>query len=171
MLKIQGKEIKNVADRKVSIVRTYKGDIKRTSSGKVSGYPLSFLTVGISLVITDVKTEIRTIQQLLLSADKLSIQCDHNGVDFLGDFSVTSQDVDELRDKTESKSTIRIELVSHGTPIKKPDGTYFKVSYATSSISAAFAEIVTVPAGYNLGGASLPNNKLLVLGDVTLTAN
>lgn len=169
MLKIQGKTIDNVASKKVTIVRTYKGDIKRTNAGVVSGYPLSFITVGISVSILDTKDKIRTIQQLLLSDNTLSVQSDHNGVDFLGAFSVTSQSIEELRDKTESKSMLTIEFVNHGTAITKPDGTLFKVMNGTTQLmTASFAQIVTV-SGYKLDGATLPNNKLMVLGDVQLT--
>lgn len=172
MIRIQDREIKNIASRKVTVLRTYKGEIKRTNAGVVTGYPLSFITIGITLTITDTKDEVRKVQQLLLSADKISVQCDYNGVDFLGDFSMTNHNVEELRDKTESKSTITVDLVSHGTAITKPDGTKFKVYYGSSNATASFGEIITLPvaaAGYTLDGATLPNRKIMVLGDITLT--
>lgn len=172
MVKIQGKEIKNIAEKTVTIDRTYRGEIRRAGTGRVVAYPLSFLTVGVSLVITDLKERIKEIQQIILSDDNISLQCDHDGVEFLGLFSVTGQSVTELRNKGETQSTLSIDLVSYGSPITKPDGSYFVISFSdnTNKERASFAQIKNESSfeNYTLNGMDIPNNKLLVLGDCTL---
>lgn len=172
MIKIQGKEIQNVASRAVTIVRTYKGEIERTQTGNVAGYPISYRTVGVTLNIIDDKPKIREIQQIILSADTVKLQADLNGVDFYGDFSVTNHAVEDIRNKGETKSSLTIDFVNDNTKITKPDGTQFKVSYGSSSASAYFAQLLKNNsfANYTLDGMTIPNNTLLVLGDSTLTA-
>lgn len=170
MIKIQGKDITTVSERQVVIVRTFKGEIVRTNLGVVTGYPLSFLTVGVTLSITDTKENIRKLVQIILAHNIIKLECDYNSVQFYGDFSVTSHEVQDLKDKGERSAVLVIELVSHGTALTKPNGTKFTVTYGGSTVQASFAEIITLPAGWKLNGASLPNNKLLVLGDTLLEA-
>lgn len=189
MLKIQNRDFTQyVTDIKVKLVRTYKGDILRTQTGRISAFPTHFITVGIELVFLAEREIIDSLSQLFLSADAVEVQFPYKTLtggtdttyDLKGKFSATAVEAEEVRNKRETHKTLSVSLVSVGTEIIKANGGRFTIKRAGITLVAdcAFARVYKIPNGsaYKLEGANVPTDykvpttaSILVLGDVILT--
>jgi len=169
MFKIQNLDLSTVReDMQLQLVRTYKGEIARTLSGKIVAFPASFITVGFEFRLMGPRSLMIQVQQLLLSADLVTITAEYNGTTIEGKFSCTSVDVTEVRDKGERSLRLTASVVSDGTPITKPGGAPFTVKAGTTTLvaNASFGKVYQLTGGpYKLNGINLPENKVLVLGD------
>lgn len=170
IIKIQDKQFDIVEDIKFKLVRTYKGEILRTISGKIPSFPLSFITVGFDISFLGVKEEIQLLEQLLLSADILTIELTYNFVPIKGNFSMTSHEVEILKDRNYEYARMTASIVSDGSNITKPSGSGFIIKKGASTIASnlPFGKIYKFTQTYYYKGAKLPNNQVLVLGDMEL---
>lgn len=174
LFKVNGKDFGGALSAiQLKLVRTYKGEIGRTQTGRVAAFPLSFVTVGFDAEFFGYRYDMNLLQQLMLSNDVLTLVTDYNGTTIKGAFSCTSNEYTEVRDKHEMRTQLRVSLVSDGTDITKEDGSMFKVRLASSTgtqiTSGAYGKVVTVGAQYKKNGAYLPQGKLLLLGDEIVT--
>ncbi len=174
MLKIQGKDFSHyLEDVELKLVRTYKGEIARTMSGKIAAFPHYFITVGFSLTLMGPRAAVILAQQLLLSANTVKVVSEYNGTTFEGNFSATSVNVVEVRDKKERSLRLTCDIVSDGTDITKVGGAKFSVKYGATTLlsNCSFGKVYSLAATpqYKLNGADLPGNKVLVLGDTEVT--
>ena len=173
MLKVQGKDFGNrLIDIQLKLVRTYKGEIKRTQTGKVAVFPVSFITVGFDLKFLGPRAEMKLLQQILLSDDLVEMTMTYDGTTIKGKFSCTTNEYTEVRDRGESSMMLTISVVSDGSDITNENGTLFTVYDADEAVvkaNCAFGKIYAIGA-YTLNGATLPEGKLLVLGDTTVVA-
>lgn len=173
MFKIQGLDLSPMLENiQVSLVRTYKGEITRTLSGHVVAFPASFITVGFSIQLLGPRANIIQAQQLLLSADIVKIVTTYNGVDIEGNFSCTSNDVQEVKDKADRSLRLSATLVSDGTDITKPGGAYFTIKFGATTLynNCSFGKAYKLPGlPFRNQGVVLPDNRVLVLGDVEVT--
>lgn len=174
MLELQGKEIGvgRLVDLQVQLVRTYKGEINRTQTGKIAAFPNSFITVGLQIVLQGSRSDIKGIEQILLSTDVVDLAVDWTTYSFRGKFSCTSNQVTEMKTRDEATSQLAVSLVSDGTPITKPDGSKFTITRSdATTVQAYYGQVLKLasPQQY-MNGFALPSNELLVLGDATLTA-
>lgn len=175
---IQGKDYgSHLVDVSLKLVRTYLGEVQRTSTGLVTKFPDSFITVGFDLSFTATRQEIQELEQLFLSADLLSIALGWDPYSVSGRFSCTSNAVTYLRDRDESMATLAVSIVSDGSAISSYEGQPFtvKTSANVTVLSPCyFGRVYTVPAQYSTyklgssGGHTLPDGHILVLKDVTL---
>ena len=182
MFNIQGKSYSNyLTGREIALVRTYKGDIKRTQTGKVQSFPTSFVTVGFELNFVGPRAIIDELEQIFLSADVVEMALDYNATQIKGMFSATSTSTRELRDKAERSKSLTVSVVSDGTEITDTSGTPFSVSVGSTVLKpdCYFGQVVEVSTAtdtaYKLNGVLLPKNKkgrqtVLVLGNVVLTS-
>ncbi len=176
-VKIQGFEVKNlVTDIKTKLVRTYKGEIERTQAGIVAAFPISFITPGFDITFKGDREQISAIEQILLSHDLVELIVDRKELNFKGMFSCTGNDKTELRDKGERSIELTVSVVSDGTNITHSTGRAFTVKAGETTIAdnCYFGKIYKVAStysSYKYKGMSLPNSKILILGDTTLTAN
>lgn len=185
MLKIQDRDFSQyLTDIKVKLVRTYKGDILRTQTGKISAFPTSFITVGLDLAFLAERTVIDSIEQLVLSTDVVSVRFPFKTYaadtdDLLGRFSATAVEAEEVRNKNETHKSLALSLVSDGTDITKHTGAKFfiKKDAAVFKSDCSFGKVYKVPSAgtYYLEGAKVPlvydsstTASVLVLGDTTL---
>ena len=173
MFKIQNLDLSNAREEmQIQLVRTYKGDIARTLSGIIVAFPASFVTVGFTFQLLGPRAMIIQVQQMLLSADLVKITAEYNGTNIEGNFSCTSVEVVEVRDKSERSLRLTASVVSDGTPITKPGGTLFTIKVGTTTLisDASFGKVYQLTGGpYKLNGINLPGNKVLVLGDTQVT--
>lgn len=173
MFKVEGKDFSGYLTSKViKLVRTYKGEIKRTQAGLIASFPVSFITVGFDLSFMGLVDDITELEQLFLSADVLSMEIDYNGVDLKGNFSATSNATELLKDKGGRHMTLKLSVVSDGSTITKPSGTGFAVTVdnASTLTDKGFATVQTLSADAYLNGAKLPSKQILILGDTALTS-
>lgn len=173
MFKIQNKDFSNYLEGiQIQLVRTYKGEIARTLTGVISAFPASFITVGFSIQLLGERDIISLAQQLLLTANTLTIIAVYNGTPIKGSFSCTGVEVVEVRDKAERSLRLTASIVSDGTDITKPDGSLFTIKYGGTTLVAncRFGKIYQLSSSmYKLNGADLPDKKVLVLGDTVVT--
>ena len=173
MFMIQNLDLSTVReDMQLQLVRTYKGEIRRTMTGKIVAFPSSFITVGFTFRLLGPRALMIQVQQLLLSADLVTITAEYNNTIIEGKFSCTSVDVTEVRDKGERSLRLTASVVSDGTDITKPGGEPFTVKIGTTTLvaNASFGKVYQLTGGpYKLNGISLPENKVLVLGDTEVT--
>ena len=176
MLKIQGKDFGNYCNGiELQLVRTYKGDINRTQTGKIAAFPTNFITVGFALSFLGPREVIEVIEQILLSDNTVEFVLEYKQTALKGKFSCTSNSSAEARDKNDRSKSLTVSIVSDGTDIVKPDGTRFIVKKEGTSAAlkadCAFGKVYSIPggSGLKLDGAYLPSGKLLVLGDTVLT--
>lgn len=178
MLELQGKEIGSgkLIDFQVQLVRTYKGEIYRTQTGEIASFPNSFVTVGLSIVLQGARADMLQIEQILLSADVLKLAVNWKEYDFSGKFSCTSNQMTELKDSKETISQLSVSLVSDGTPIYDHEGTAFTISVAGTTTpivaGAAYGQVYQLDTpyeGYKFNGFAIPDRKILVLGNVSIT--
>jgi hypothetical protein len=174
MLKIQGKDFSYYLENvELKLVRTYKGEVARTLTGVVVTFPAFFITVGFSLTLMGPRAEVILAQQLLLSANTVKIVSEYNGTTFEGNFSATSVNVVEVRDKKERSLRLTCDIVSDGTDITKVGGAKFSVKYGETTLlsNCSFGKVYALESTpqYKLNGADLPGNKILVLGDTVVT--
>lgn len=168
--KIQGKDFSaNMTDIKLKLVRTYKGEINRTQTGKIAAFPTSFITVGFDMSFIGPRDTINQLQQLLLSADLVEIITNYNGTSLKGKFSCTSNDMTEVRDRKEASLQLNISIVSDGSNITPETASFYTITrQGATSLAGFFGQVINV-GNYKLGGASLPEGKLLCLGNAILT--
>lgn len=174
MLKIQGKDFSHYLENvELKLVRTYKGEIARTLTGLIVTFPAYFITAGFTIQLMGPRATIILAQQLLLSANTVKVISEYNGTTFEGNFSATSVDVVEVRDKDERSLRLSASIVSDGTNITKPGGAAFTIKYGATTLKTPcyFGKVYQLDATpqYKLGGALLPGNKVLVLGDTVVT--
>ncbi len=173
MLELQGKEIGvgKLVDLQVQLVRTYKGEINRTQTGKIAAFPNSFITVGLQIVLQGSRSDIRDIEQILLSTDVVDLAVNWKTYYFRGNFSCTSNQVTEMKTRDEDTAQLAVSLVSDGTPITKLNGSKFSVddALASQTIQAYFGQVIDVTPGANYEDFVLSDGKFLVLGDANLT--
>lgn len=151
------------------LVRTYKGEIRRTQTGLVSSFPLSFVTVGFDVSLLGDREDMRLLEQAVLSSDTFQLETDYDGVTIKGRFSCTSNSYEEVRDKNEEKIRLSLSIVSDGSPITNAQGEKFKVSFEGTTLAEAyFGQVVPVDDGYAKDGVKL-SGQILVLGDEELT--
>lgn len=174
MFKIQNLDLSEIReDMQMQMVRTYKGDIARTLSGIVVAFPASFITVGFSFQLLGARELILQVQQLLLSANLVIITAEYNNTLIEGKFSCTKVEVTEVRDKSERSLRLVATIVSDGTPITKPGGALFTVKVGATILvaDASFGKVYQLTDGpYKLNGVNLPEDRILVLGDMVVTA-
>lgn len=181
MFSIQGKSFEEyLTEKEIKLVRTYKGDIERTQTGKVAAFPTSFITVGFDFTFVADRAIADEIEQLFLSANVLELVFDYEGTTLKGMFSATSTQTTELRDKSERHKSVVVSVVSDGTNITDAQGNLFTIKLGDTVVvsNCAFGKVYTVTNGasYYLRGAKLPksetnanNGTVLVLGNVVLT--
>lgn len=169
MFKIQNLDLSTVReDMQLQMVRTYKGDIARTLSGIIVAFPASFITVGFKFQLLGPRSLMIQVQQLLLSANLVTITAEYNNTNIEGNFSCTNVDISEVRDKSERSLRLTASVVSDGTQITKPGGASFTVKAGATTLvaNASFGKVYQLTGGpYKLNGINLPENKVLVLGD------
>lgn len=169
MLRIQTLNLDNyLEDIQLQLVRTYKGEILRTLTGKVAAFPASFITVGFNIQLLGPRETIIQAQQLLLSADTVLLTATYNGTSIEGKFSCTQNNVVEVRDKGERSLRLTASLVSDGSPITKPGGSPFTIKSGETTLynNCSFGKVYQLTgAQYTLNDIPLPENKVLVLGD------
>lgn len=175
LIKVQGKDFgAYLTHIQLKLVRTYKGEIKRTQTGKVAAFPLSFITPGFSLEFLGPREQMKLLQQLVLSDDLVELILTYDGTTIKGKFSCTDNEYIEVRDRNEKSMTLRLNVVSDGSSITKENGTLFAIKTASTTLLAgcSFGKVYTVPGTttYTLDGAKLPSGKVLVLGDTLLVA-
>lgn len=171
---VQGKDFSQMmTDIQLKLVRTYKGEINRTQTGKIAAFPVSFITVGFDFEFLGLREDVRLLQQLMLSDDVVEIVTNYEGVTIKGKFSCTSNEYTEVRDKNERRVTLRISVVSDGSNITKENGNGFTITRAGTVLGSSyyFGKVYTLASVSYKDGAKLPNNKILVLGDEVLTAS
>lgn len=159
-------------DLQIRLVRTYKGEITRTLTGKVSAFPASFITVGFDVRLLGPRDKIIAAQQLLLSADTLDISLTYEGTNIKGKFSCTNNNLAEVRDHGESHLRLEFSLVSDGSDITKLNGQKFTVKYNSMNIASncSFGKVYKLSGGpYKLNGITLPDSQILVLKDEVVT--
>jgi hypothetical protein len=186
MFTVQGKSYADyLTAREISLVRTYKGDIKRTQTGKVQSFPTSFVTVGFELSFLGPRAVIDELEQIFLSADVVELSLDYNSTNIKGKFSATSTQTRETRDKNERHKSLTVTVVSDGSNITDSSGNAFSVSLKVGQTTTVlkpdcyFGQVVEVSnteTSYKLNGVLLPkNNKsrqtVLVLGNVVLSSS
>jgi len=173
MFKIQNLDLSTVReDMQIQLVRTYKGEIRRTMTGKIAAFPTSFITVGFTFQLMGPRSLMIQVQQLLLSANLVTITAEYNNTNIEGNFSCTGVDVSEVRDKSERSLRLTASVVSDGTPITKPGGALFTIKRGTTNLvtNVSFGKVYQLTGGpYKLNGIDLPENKVLVLGDTEVT--
>ena len=172
--KVQGRDFSQIMTNiKLKLVRTYKGEIVRTQAGKVAAFPVSFITVGFDFEFLGRREEVRLLQQILLSDDLVEIVTDYDGTTIKGKFSCTANEYEELRDKNERSTTLNVSVVNDGSNITKENGNGFTITRAGSSLGSTFyfGKVYTLDSVAYKNGAKLPGNKILVLGDETLTSS
>ena len=171
---VNGKDFGSMlTDIQLKLVRTYKGEIKRTQTGLVAAFPLSFVTVGFEVTLMGLRQDIRLLQQIMLSADTVTLTTDYDGASIKGKFSCTSNQYTEVRDRGEQRTTLSLSLVSDGTNITHSSGRAFQIKTSSGSIigTGYFGKVVHVSTSYKKNGVTLPDGNLLVLGDEILTTN
>ena len=179
--KVQGRDFgAYLTTKELKLVRTYKGEINRTQTGKVASFPTSFVTVGFDVVLVGPRNIMNDLEQIFLSADLVEIIFDYEGTSLKGKFSATTNSAVELKDKAERSKQLSVSIVSDGAGITKADGTKFTVVRGSTTLltDCYFGKVYSITGGtaYKLNGANLPadyrtptKGSLLVLGDTTLT--
>ena len=173
---VNGKDFGSMlTDIQLKLVRTYKGEIKRTQTGVVAAFPLSFVTVGFDVTLMGFREGIRLLQQIMLSADTVTLTTNYDGAPIKGKFSCTSNKYTEVRDKGEQRTTLSLSLVSDGTNITHESGRAFQIRLGSSSgtvIGTGYlGKVMHFSTSYKKNGVTLPDGNLLVLGDDILTTN
>jgi len=171
---VQGKDFsQELTNIQLKLVRTYNGDIRRTLAGKVSAFPVSFITVGFDLVFLGVRNNMNLLQQIMLSSDVVEIVTSYNGTTVKGNFSCTTNDCQEVKDKGERHLQQTISIVSDGSNITKENGSPFTVAIDDDVVlpSVYFGKVYGLNQVAYKSGAKLPSNKILVLGDEVLTSS
>lgn len=171
---INGKDFGSMlTDIQLKLVRTYKGEIKRTQTGLVAAFPLSFITVGFEVTLMGLRQDIRLLQQIMLSADTVTLKTNYDGADIKGKFSCTSNQYTEVRDRGEQRTMLSLSLVSDGTNITHSSGRAFRITTSSGSHIGAgyFGKVVHLSTSYKKDGVELPDGNLLVLGDEILTTD
>lgn len=176
-MKIQGYDFSSYLDDiQLKLVRTYKGEIVRTLTGKVAAFPTSFITVGFDLSFLGPRKILNLLQQVLLSADLIQLETDYNGTSLKGNFSCTKNNLVELRDKGERNMALSISLVSDGSDIKKPSGQGYNVTSVGGGPAIlsdlSYGKIATLPNDdyfiYGEQKIDIPSKQILILGDVVV---
>ena len=170
---VNGKDFGSMlTDIQLKLVRTYKGEIKRTQTGLVAAFPLSFITVGFEVTLMGLRQDIRLLQQIMLSADTVTLTTDYDGASIKGKFSCTSNQYTEVRDRGEQRTTLSLSLVSDGTNITHSSGRAFQIKTSLGSLigTGYFGQVVHFSTSYKKQGVALPDGNLLVLGDEILTS-
>lgn len=171
MFKLQGKDIGQYLENiELKLVRTYKGEILRTMTGRVPSFPVSFIVVGFEVSFLAPREEIKVIEQLFLSHDIVEVAFNYKETALKGKFSCTENTVTEVLDKGERHKRLNISLVSDGTDIKNADGGYFKIKKGATTLKddCVFGKVYRLSQPASFKGYALPDNKILVLGDVEL---
>ena len=173
---VNGKDFGSMlTDIQLKLVRTYKGEIKRTQTGLVTAFPLSFVTVGFEVTLMGLRQDIRLLQQIMLSADTVTLTTDYDGASIKGKFSCTSNQYTEVRDRGEQRTTLSLSMVSDGTNITHPSGRAFQIRSGSPSGTLLgtgyFGKVVHLSTSYKKNGVTLPDGNLLVLGDDVLTTD
>lgn len=171
---VNGKDFGSMlTDIQLKLVRTYKGEIKRTQAGIVAAFPLSFVTVGFDVTVLGVRSEVRLLQQIMLSADTVTVVTNYDGTPIKGKFSCTGNEYAEVRDKGEQRTTLTLSLVSDGTNITHESGRAFQIRQGSASGTIIgtgyFGKVVHMATAYKKDGVALPDGNLLILGDEILT--
>lgn len=174
MIKVQGKEVSGLTDVELKLVRTYKGEIKRTQAGIVSAFPTSFITPGFDFAFVGPREDMIALEQIFLSNDLVTLEFDFGGTALKGKFSCTTNQKTEANDRGNSHLNLSISVVSDGSAITAPDGGAFVVKYGETVVKddCSFGKVYTMPTAYRskkANGYTLPGGKLLILGDVELT--
>ncbi len=173
MFKIQNLDLSNNRESmELQLVRTYKGEIKRTLSGIIAAFPTNFITVGFSFQLLGPRDTITLARQLLLSANLVKIQASYNNTTIEGNFSCTSVDVTEVRDRSERSLRLTATVVSDGSPITKVGGAGFTVKKGVTTVlsDCSFGKVYQLPFPQKkIDGANLPDNRVLILGDTVVT--
>ena len=167
-----------LSDLSLKLVRTYKGEINRTQTGMIATFPNSFVTVGFDFKFLGSRSVLRTVEQIFLSADKVELAFDFDGTSLKGEFSCTANAVTELHAKDDKQVELTISVVSDGSNITDASGNAFHVKDANDTVATLedpcyFGKVYKLkPAylAYKLDGYTLPDGKILVLGNHTLTA-
>lgn len=173
---LEGADITNLLlEQEFELVRTYKGDIERSQTGVIKTFPVSFVTLGMSLVFLGPREQITLVQQTLFSADTVKVKTTFSGVvstagtTISGKFSCTSMKVEEQRDKATSLLKLEVSLVSDGTDIGDAAGTPFNVRVDGNIVGTAYFGKVyklSAPCKKPVPGTSIymnvPDNKILV---------
>lgn len=171
---VNGKDFGSMlTDIQLKLVRTYKGEIKRTQTGVVAAFPLSFITVGFDVTLMGLREDIRLLQQIMLSDDTVTLTTNYDGADIKGNFSCTSNQYTEVRDRGEQRTKLSLSLVSDGTNITHSSGREFLIKSSSGAIVGRgyFGKVVHLSTSYKKNGVTLPGGNLLVLGDEILTTN
>nr|DAH56647.1 MAG TPA: hypothetical protein [Caudoviricetes sp.] len=174
MIRINNKDISNMlTDIKLKLVRTYKGDIERTQTGRVAAFPASFITVGFDLSFLGDRNDIEALEQVLMSSNLVWLAVKHGQIDIRGKFSCTGNDKTEVRDKDERHLKLSVSVVSDGSDISNSNGVMFNISYGSTLLvsNCSFGRVYKVSSTYankKLNGYTLSENKVLVLGNCKL---
>lgn len=172
MIKVNEKDVSSMlVDIKLKLARTYKGDIERTQTGKVSAFPTSFITPGFDLQFLGPRDDIESLEQMMLASDVFLLQLVHGKVSIRGAFSCTSNEKTEVRDKGERSLRLSVSVVSDGSNITDADGQPFSISTSQGQVlmsNCYFGKVYTVFGAYELNGFKLVNGKVLVLSQTVL---
>lgn len=176
MIKINGKDVSGMlTDIKLKLVRTYKGDIERTQTGKIAAFPNSFVTPGFDLQFLGPREEIAQLEAVLLSSNLVTLIVNREELNIKGNFSCTTNDKVEVRDRGESSLRLAVSLVSDGSNITNSTGSAFTVKDGQTTVLSTcyFGKVYSVPNQYktrSVNGYSLEKGTILVLGNVVLDA-
>lgn len=104
----------------VAVTHTYAGEIKRTLTGKVSSFPTSFRTVGLSVIFIGDIVDLVSILNMI-QVDKVTLDfTDTVYTCSAGKFSCTDAKIERLRDKGDKKGQLTANFVTIGIPVLTP---------------------------------------------------
>ncbi len=111
---------KLVESLNVNITHTYVGEIKRTQTGKVSSFPNSYRTVGLSFTMLGDVNDLTAILNVLQKPKCTLTFTDDVYNCSKGKFSCTEAKIDRLKDRQDRMGRLSAQMVSIGIPIISP---------------------------------------------------
>ena len=107
----------------VSVAHTYLDEIKRTQTGKVASFPISYRTVGINVMLQGkVYDLVRALN--LVQKDKVTLNFTETVYTCTnGKFSCTNAEIERIQDAKDKLGNMTISFVSVGIPSLLPDAT------------------------------------------------